>query len=88
MLSSEERETTITIVDSEKEWQVYSCSPKMIRRIEKAGFEPYKIDKGEDYEGRFYRIPEKRIKFAKERTMTEEQRKQASERAKKNFSKK
>lgn len=89
MLSAEEREISIYKTDDEDEFTIYTTSPTWMRRIEKKGFTAYKEETMDgELHSRFYKVPQKFLKFTKERIYTEEQRQEMSERAKRNLTKK
>ena len=85
MLSREEKETHINRNMATKEWEVETCIQTDIKNIEKKGFKPYNVEKFEDVEYRYYKLPFKAVRFSAGRELTEEQRIMASERAKKNL---
>lgn len=89
MLNAEEREISIYKTDDEDEFTIYTTSSIWMRRIEKKGFKCYKEETmDEELHSRFYKVPQKFLKFTKERVYTEEQRQEMSERAKRNLAKK
>lgn len=79
-----ERETHITISDSEDEYTVYSCQKKVISKLEKLGIQAYKVETIEgEVVGKYFKVPYKCISFKKEykkRELTEEERKAIGER--------
>ncbi|HFD2033468.1 TPA: hypothetical protein ACF2DD_002045 [Clostridium perfringens] len=78
-----EMETTIVKTAEDKEWMVYSSDPKYIRKMNKIGMRPYKVDKIDgEVVGSYYKIDEKQISFRKKRVLSEEQKKVLSERMK------
>lgn len=89
MLDKCEREINFIKTDDENEFNVYCTSPSWIRKIEKADIKSYKEDYIDgELVAKYYRIDKSRLSIKKKRKpMTEEQRLQASERAKKNFRK-
>ncbi|MFI2856882.1 hypothetical protein ACH6EH_07050 [Paenibacillus sp. JSM ZJ436] len=83
-----ERETVCVCNDETNEWEVYSCSPKTITKIKKAGLDVLRVDENG---GHFFKGDYGQVSFrakSKPREMTEEERQERSERAKQNFSKK
>lgn len=89
MLQAEEREIHIFKTDDEKEFSVYTSSSTWINRIERQGYASYKTDTMDgEVVAKYYKIPQKFVKFTKERIYTDEQRKEMSERAKQNLGKK
>jgi hypothetical protein len=88
MLSAEEREIHIFKTDDEDEFSIYVSSPVYMRKIERQGYKSYKEDTMDgEIVAKYYKIPQKFIKFGKEVMLTDEQRKERSERAKLNLAK-
>jgi hypothetical protein len=89
MLSAEEREISIYKTDDEDEFTIYTTSPTWMRRIEKKGYMAYDQDTMDgELCSKSYKVPQKFLKFTKERQYTEEQRQEMSERAKRNLARK
>ena len=89
MLNAEEREISIYKTDDEDEFTIYTTSPTWMRRIEKQGYIAYTQDTMDgELCSKCYKVPQKFLKFTKERIYTEEQRQEMSERAKLNLVKK
>jgi hypothetical protein len=89
MLNAEEREISIYKTDDEDEFTIYTTSPTWMRRIEKQGYIAYDQDTMDgELCSKCYKVPQKFLKFTKERQYTEEQRQEMSERAKRNLAKK
>ena len=87
-LTREETETNINYNDAEDMAQVYTCNKALIRRIEKMMQNTSTIiEERRDECSRTYLIPKKYIKVQIPRFLTEEKRKELSERAKRNFGK-
>lgn len=78
MLSAIERETVIQMSSIDNEWNVYTSQKNIMRKIEKLGIEPYKVDKIDgEIVAKFYKVPKKQIKIVKQRAKreyTEEER--------------
>ena len=89
MLEAEEREIHIFKTDNEDEFSIYVSSPIWMRKIEKKGYTAYKEDTMDgEVVAKYYKLPQKFLKFGKEIELTDEQRKERSERAKQNLRKK
>lgn len=89
MLNAEEREISIYKTDDEDEFTIYTTSPTWMRRIEKQGYVAYEQDTMDgELCSKCYKVPQKFLKFTKERIYTKEQRQEMSERAKRNLAKK
>lgn len=82
--SAEERETTLTVTDESRVWEVFSLMPTFITKMKKAGVEPYKVTEDGCH---FYRIDYEQVSIRKKseggRQMSEEQRLAAAERLRK-----
>ena len=61
-MAKAERETTCNISDADQEWSIYSASPSMQRRLEKAGATVVKVL---DHGGKQYALPKRRVSFRK-----------------------
>ncbi|ASA22674.1 hypothetical protein [Paenibacillus donghaensis] len=75
MALAEERETVIRISDADDQWDIYSASSKVMNKMSKAGFEPYKTDsEGNSY----YKVGYEQVSFRKKsdskRVMSDERR--------------
>jgi hypothetical protein len=85
----EERETHITTDDAMTTWNVFTRQGKIMRRLKKIGVEPCKVVKDED--GRIieaeYEVDFKQIGFRKLVELTDEQKKERAEIAKRNLHK-
>jgi|GEM_PF-6556326 len=82
--TAEERETCLHCDDATNTWTIYTAQQKVITKLKRAGFEPYKIQ--EDGAHWYKDIPFERISFRSEskgRNMSEEQRRAAAERLRK-----
>lgn len=89
MLNAEEREISIYKTDDEDEFTIYTTSPTWMRKIEKQGYVAYEQDTMDgELCSKCYKVPQKFLKFTKERIYTEEQRQEMSERAKRNLTRK
>ena len=70
-----EQETIITRANDENEWEVYSCDPVMIRKLDKR-YKAYEITG----DGKRYHVPKKLISFRSGKKMSEIDKKAVSER--------
>lgn len=79
-LTASERETVCVCNDETNRWEIYSCSPKTITRIKKAGLKLLRVDEngGHYFQGDFSQVSF-RTK-SKPRQLTEEQRKARADR--------
>jgi hypothetical protein len=88
-MTGDERETHLSMTATEREsgigWEVYCDDPVMIRKFSSIGLELVK-DLG-DGKGKVFRLPLDQITLRKKRIITDEQRQDLSERARKNFRK-
>ncbi|MET3209720.1 UNVERIFIED_CONTAM: hypothetical protein ABIC26_002667 [Paenibacillus sp. PvR008] len=75
-----ERETVCVCNDETNEWEIFSASSKLQNKMEKAGFEAYKVDA----EGnKYYKVDYEQVSFRKKssgRNWTPEQRQAAANR--------
>ncbi|PIH59093.1 hypothetical protein [Paenibacillus sp. LK1] len=83
-----ERETVCVCNDETNEWEVYSCSSKVITKIKKAGLELLRVD---EHGGHYFKGDYGQVSFRAKssgRVWTEEQKQAAAERLKEARSKK
>ena len=80
-LSNEERETHLNMVANNRgEWIVFSDDPVMIRKLDKISTATTARDGG-----KYYTLKKPQVSLRKERILTDEQKKELSNRAKKNL---
>ncbi|MDA3730041.1 hypothetical protein PBV87_00750 [Niameybacter massiliensis] len=83
--SAEERETVIQTDDATEVWNVYTRQRKMINKLIKQGYEPFKVEKeGDNIVACEFSIPINKISFrnanAKVREYTEQQKEEMRQR--------
>lgn len=77
----DEQETVLVFNNQNKEWDVYSCVPKHIRRIMELTEEVEVLDSESNRPIAIRgKLNEKQVSMRKQRKMSEEQRKKAAER--------
>lgn len=89
MYDAEERETYITTDDTRDDWTIFTRSKSMIRKLEKLKYTPVKVElENREVIGAEYVISNNKISIRNAnyvgRQFTDEQRKEAAERLKKN----
>lgn len=83
MTSNEERETHINqSADNRREWEMATDDPIWVARMAKLGIAPDRV-RGETH---WYTIPDNQVTIRRKRELTDEQRAELSERARKSFS--
>lgn len=80
--TADERESNLNCTDGDKVWKLYTLQQSVIGKLNRAGVKPTKVlDDG----AHFYELDFNQVSFrsGKKRVMSEEQRREASERLKK-----
>lgn len=87
-LKKDERETILSYNEADGFWNIYSAVQHHIRKFDKLGYEVTDIDSYQDgtVAAKFYKVPKKTISFRSPvkatRVMTEEQKREFTERMK------
>ena len=92
-LNRTERETIITFNETNDPAEIFTYSPTLIRKLDalansRESVECYKVEVVGGVTSKSYRIPKKWIKVTAPRVLTDEQRKELSERARRNLNRK